>query len=103
VNKNSGDIRGRAWRVEDKKCYNGTWRTALFIHSEQYHNPSNSQHSSIEKWKWDGNNDYYSNGCVKLSHAHISNGEPDGAGTAARYWDTKSRLNAVTNVLYVKS
>jgi len=31
----NGTIRGRVFYLQDKTCWNGTWRTQLFIHSEE--------------------------------------------------------------------
>ncbi|MDQ3953618.1 MAG: hypothetical protein M3279_11760 [Actinomycetota bacterium] len=60
-------IHGRTFRMQDKKCHNGTWRTALFIHTEE--TVDNEQQCSspyVESQCWDGTSDYYSDGCIKL-------------------------------------
>ena len=56
-------IHGRAIRLEDKQCSNGTWRTELFVHSEQ---TVNNTQGGTEGTRWDGDNDYKSEGCVKM-------------------------------------
>lgn len=62
-------IFGRAIRVEDKQCSNGTWRTELFVHSEQ---TVNNQQGGTEGTRWDGDADYKSAGCVKMHPADIA-------------------------------
>jgi hypothetical protein len=66
-------IRGRVWRLSDKQCQAGAWRTELFIHSEE--TPTNTQlctSNTDDPWCWDGTpngdatNDYASEGCVKV-------------------------------------
>ncbi|MEU4352926.1 hypothetical protein [Streptomyces sp. NPDC023838] len=59
-------VNGISWYIGDKHCKphgKGTNRTELFIHSEML--PSGKQGSS-EPYRWDGNSDYKSNGCIKL-------------------------------------
>ena len=65
-NNYSGNvIKGRAVYLGNKLCSAGTaTRTELFIHSEQTVN--NTQSSTIESQRWDGDEDYKSEGCVKL-------------------------------------
>ena len=63
-------IKGRVFRIQDKQCWNGTWRTALFVHSEE--TADNTQYcptSYDDPFCWEGDSDYYSNGCIKLAHA----------------------------------
>lgn len=62
-------INGRAVRLEDKQCVNGTWRTELFIHSEQ---TVNNEQGGTEGSRWDGENDYKSEGCVKMHPTDIA-------------------------------
>lgn len=57
-------IHGRAIQLEDKVCRDGvTPRTELFIHSEQ---TVNNTQGSTEGTRWDGDEDYKSEGCVKM-------------------------------------
>lgn len=62
-------IFGMVWELDSKKCYNGTYRTELFIHSKQ--TPSNGQNCPGSQC-WASANDYMSNGCIKLSSANYS-------------------------------
>lgn len=74
---NGGQIFGRVFRLSDHTCRNGsTRRTELFIHSEE--TPSQGQNCSYEPQCWDGASDYYSAGCIKVSHAN--HGYPDDIG-----------------------
>jgi hypothetical protein len=63
-------VKGRVWQLNDKACWNGTPRSELFIHSEE--TASNGQTCGYpydEHWCWDGDSDYNSVGCIKLSRA----------------------------------
>ncbi len=71
---NGGKIFGRVFRLTDKTCRNGsTRRTELFIHTEE--TPSLGQNCSYEPQCWNGDSDYYSAGCVKVSYPN--NGAPN--------------------------
>ncbi|MFF0629530.1 hypothetical protein [Streptomyces sp. NPDC004296] len=61
-------VNGIAWYLGDHKCHSGRWRTDLFIHSEML--PSGKPGSS-EPYRWDGDSDYKSNGCIKLKPSDI--------------------------------
>ncbi|MEU0846313.1 hypothetical protein ABZ370_43740 [Streptomyces sp. NPDC005962] len=61
-------INGISWYVGDHECHSGHPRTELFIHSEML--PSGRAGSS-EPYRWDGNSDYKSNGCIKLKPSDI--------------------------------
>ncbi|MEU6373981.1 L,D-transpeptidase family protein [Streptomyces sp. NPDC046909] len=61
-------VNGLAWLLNDTTCSNGTPRTELFIHSEM--KPDGTQ-GSAEPYRWDGNSDYKSNGCIKLKPSDI--------------------------------
>jgi peptidoglycan hydrolase-like protein with peptidoglycan-binding domain len=63
-NYNGSLVKGYAIRLADKRCNNGkgTLRTELFIHSEM---TSSGGQGSTEARRWDGVNDYKSNGCIK--------------------------------------
>ena len=76
---NTGELISRSttdvWRLQDKRCNGGTGtlRTDLFIHSEE--NLSNEQDCGygtpyIERFCWDGDGDFYSVGCIKISRAY---------------------------------
>ncbi len=91
------------FRIQDKQCWNGTWRTALFVHSEE--TAANTQYcptSYDDPFCWEGDSDYYSNGCIKLSRA----GNPSDLALAHEGWHQRSldsRHGAFTigNWLYV--
>ncbi|WP_326770573.1 hypothetical protein OG978_43230 (plasmid) [Streptomyces sp. NBC_01591] len=65
-----GIINGFVIKISDRKCYNGTKRTELFIHSEMKPNGKQGTRES-ERWTNSGPNDYYSNGCIKLNPTNI--------------------------------
>ncbi|WP_406341025.1 L,D-transpeptidase family protein [Streptomyces sp. NBC_00648] len=57
-------IHGLAWYVGEHTCKpHGTNRDALFVHSEML---PNGKQGRSEPYRWDGNSDYKSNGCIKL-------------------------------------
>lgn len=63
-------IKGRAFRLDDRACPNGTRRTALFIHTEQ--GAGNRQcpdrpGDQVCRWEVPKIDDYRSLGCIKLS------------------------------------
>ncbi|HEX3932473.1 MAG TPA: hypothetical protein VHW64_17390 [Nocardioides sp.] len=67
-------IHGRAFRLSDKRCGNGTLREQLFIHTEA--GPGNTQCANtpgdqICRWEFPKINDYTSHGCIKMSPADI--------------------------------
>jgi hypothetical protein len=67
-------IHGRAFRLSDKRCANGTLREQLFIHTES--GPGNRQCADgpgdqICRWEFPKINDYTSHGCIKLSPSAI--------------------------------
>ncbi|MFF4954522.1 hypothetical protein ACWC2K_11305 [Streptomyces chattanoogensis] len=69
-------INGYAIQVQDKVCKNHhTKRTALFVHSEMKPDGTQGkrQPGRDNPYRWDGVNDYYSLGCIKLTPAHIKN------------------------------
>ncbi|MFF3378470.1 peptidoglycan-binding protein [Streptomyces sp. NPDC002680] len=63
-----GVIKGYAIQLSDKKCTNGTLRSALFIHSEM---TRNGGQGTLEPQRWDEPRDFGSNGCIKLRPADI--------------------------------
>lgn len=63
-------IRGRAFRVDDKRCPNGTRRMDLFIHTEQgagNRQCADRRGDQVCRWEYPRINDYKSRGCVKLA------------------------------------
>lgn len=67
-------IHGRAFRLSDKKCPNGTLREELFIHTEAA--AGNTQCADgpgdqICRWEYPKINDYTSHGCIKMAPADI--------------------------------
>ena len=66
----NGDIAGRVFHVQDKLCWNGTPRTALFIHTEE--TSSNGQYcptSGDDPYCWESVDwDYRSEGCIKIAY-----------------------------------
>lgn len=68
-------IHGRAFRLSDKACGNGTVRRSLLIHSEQA--PGNREcpdgpGDQACRWEVPKVNDYKSYGCIKLSPGDIA-------------------------------
>jgi len=67
-------IHGRAFRLSDKRCVNGTLREQLFIHTEA--SAGNGQCADgpgdqICRWEYPKINDYTSHGCIKMSPADL--------------------------------
>jgi hypothetical protein len=67
-------IHGRAFRLSDKRCANGTLREQLFIHTES--GAANKQcrdgpGDQLCRWEYPKINDYTSHGCIKMSPAAI--------------------------------
>jgi hypothetical protein len=67
-------IHGRAFRLSDKRCPNGTLREELFIHTEA--GAGNTQCADgpgdqICRWEFPKVNDYTSHGCIKMSPRDI--------------------------------
>ena len=88
-------IQGRVWRLQDKRCNGGTGtlRTELFIHSEEdMYNQQECGGSApyVERFCWNGDGDYYSLGCVKVSRAAPS---PTDLARLHGNWDSWSGLH----------
>jgi hypothetical protein len=67
-------IHGRAFRLDDKRCPNGTLREQLFIHTEA--GAGNTQCANVPgdqlcRWEYPQINDYTSHGCIKMSPSSI--------------------------------
>ncbi|MDQ2982459.1 MAG: hypothetical protein M3R70_00835 [Actinomycetota bacterium] len=61
-------IKGRVYQLQDKPCWNGTWRRELFIHSEETSDQGQYCPSTgDDPFCWESDFDYYSAGCVKVS------------------------------------
>ena len=63
-------IKGRAFRLDDKRCRNGRLRVALFIHTEQAAGSGqcpDGPGDQVCRWEFPAINDYKSAGCIKLS------------------------------------
>jgi hypothetical protein len=68
-NYNGSAIKGRVFRIQDKQCWNGTWRTELFVHSEE--TAAGGQYCPTgydDPFCWEGDYDYQSAGCIKINH-----------------------------------
>lgn len=74
-------IRGRVWQLSDKICSGGaqTLRTELFIHSEETSSRGQvcGPAGTDFPFCWEGPNDYYSEGCIKLSHTDVAAADAD--------------------------
>jgi hypothetical protein len=63
-------IHGRAFRLSDKRCPNGTLRQELFIHTEAAAGNTqcaNGPGDQICRWEYPKINDYTSHGCIKMA------------------------------------
>jgi hypothetical protein len=76
-------IKGIATYLQNKACGDGTLRTQLFIHSKELANWANS----CPSYCFDDVYDYYSNGCIKLSHSGY--GFPDNIQDAHWWWHNR--------------
>jgi hypothetical protein len=67
-------IHGRAFRLDDKRCPNGTLRQQLFIHTEAGAGNTqcaNAPGDQLCRWEYPKINDYTSHGCIKMSPSAI--------------------------------
>jgi len=67
-------IHGRAFRLSDKRCSNGTLREQLFIHTEAAagnRQCADGSGDQICRWEFPKINDYTSHGCIKMSPRDI--------------------------------
>ena len=98
-----GTIKGRVFYLQDKQCWNGTWRTQLFIHSEE--TASQGQYcptAGDDPYCWDADYDYYSDGCIKVSRAsNPSDLRLVHDGWHAKSGDYRHGSFTVANFLYV--
>ena len=100
----NGAIAGRVFYLQNKPCWNGTWRTELFVHSEE--TAGQGQYcptAGDDPYCWEGAYDYYSNGCIKVSRA----GYPSDLRLVHDGWHSKSSdyrhgYFTINNWLYVR-
>ena len=79
----ASEIKGRVWQLSDKACWSGNVRTQLFIHSEE--TADNGQYCPTpydDRFCWEGDFDYSSIGCIKLSRStpypsHLAQADAD--------------------------
>jgi hypothetical protein len=67
-------IHGRAFRLSDKRCSNGTLRQQLFIHTEAAEGNrqcADGPGDQICRWEFPKVNDYTSHGCIKMAPRDI--------------------------------
>ena len=67
-------IHGRAFRLSDKRCANGTLREQLFIHTESAagnRQCADRPGDQICRWEYPKINDYTSHGCIKMAPRDI--------------------------------
>ena len=68
-------IKGRAFRLDDKRCSNGTGRTDLFLHTEQgagNRQCADRRGDQVCRWEYPRINDYKSAGCIKLAPGDLA-------------------------------
>jgi hypothetical protein len=70
-------IQGRVWSLSDYQCSNGVIRTELFVHSQETSSQGQQCPSGTPDFCWDTDNDYYSNGCIKVARMPVVNGYSD--------------------------
>ena len=67
-------IKGRAFRLDDKRCSTGNRRFDLFIHTEQGAGNTqcaNKRGDQLCRWEFPTFNEYKSAGCIKLAPADL--------------------------------
>lgn len=67
-------IKGRAFRLDDKRCTSGNRRFDLFIHTEQgvaNKQCKNRRGDQLCRWEFPSFNEYKSAGCIKLAPADL--------------------------------
>jgi hypothetical protein len=91
-------VKGRVWHLNDKPCWDGTPRGELFIHSEE--TADNGQYCPTiydDPFCWEGDFDYKSAGCIKLSRAAPY---PSDLGQAHSDWDGWSGAHGYVNLYH---
>ncbi|GIU99793.1 MAG: hypothetical protein KatS3mg014_1409 [Actinomycetota bacterium] len=118
VNNYDGSaIWGRVWHLQDKQCHDGTWRTELFIHTEE--TSGNGQRCTSDPDDpecWDdtpaspggnpGTNDFKSQGCIKVRRQSPEGSWPDAMSDVHSDWHDIGGLGhgqARADSLYVHS
>jgi hypothetical protein len=102
-NYDASKIKGRVFQLQNKQCWNGTWRTELFVHSEETAaNGQSCPTAGDDPFCWEGDSDYYSEGCIKLSRV----GNPSDLNLVHMAWhdrsgDTRHGAFTITHWLYV--
>ncbi|MBT2409598.1 L,D-transpeptidase [Streptomyces sp. ISL-12] len=88
---NGSKIKGYVVKLENKYCAGKrTKRTDLFIHSEMRANgKQGSKQGADSPWRWDGNRDYKSNGCIKMRPSDIKSMF---SKAGAKKWPRKVRV-----------
>jgi hypothetical protein len=74
-NYGGNKIKGRAFRVDDKRCPTGNRRFDLFIHTEQGAGSKqcpNRRGDQLCRWELPRYNEYKSAGCIKLAPADLT-------------------------------
>lgn len=65
-------IKGRVWRLSNYQCNNGVTRTELFVHTEEtVDNSQSCPTGGDDPFCWEGPNDYFSNGCIKVARRPV--------------------------------
>lgn len=95
---NGSLIRGRVWRLQDFYCaHNGVWRTELFVHTEETQDRGQSCTSHPDDlFCWEGVNDYYSLGCIKVARMPIGS---DGRSDIGRLDNWTHAVGGISHVL----
>jgi hypothetical protein len=74
-NYGGNKIKGRAFRVDDKRCSTGNRRFDLFIHTEQgagSRQCANRRGDQLCRWELPRYNEYKSAGCIKLAPGDLA-------------------------------
>ncbi len=116
-NYSGSTIWGRVWHLQDKKCHDGTWRTELFIHTEETSSNGQQCTSDPDDPKcWDdtsaspggdpGTNDFKSHGCIKVRRQSPEESWPDAMSDVPSDWHDIGGLGhgqARADSVYVRS
>jgi hypothetical protein len=101
---NGSAIKGRVWRLSDKRCNGGTGnlRTELFIHSEETSDEGQYCPTPYDDpFCWEGDFDYYSHGCIKLAHTQPYPSDVAQADYDWDGWDGRHGYFTAGTALYV--
>jgi hypothetical protein len=106
---NGSAVRGRVWRLENKACSDGTFRTELFIHTEETASATQecTPPANDSPWCWDdyqngsGTNDYYS-ACIKVRRQSPEGNWANDHGPVHQFWhDFGGQHGARTDSVHV--